>query len=473
MIIMKRGCIIKHFSKKDRGRFPPVVIHALPQFFLPIVNELFAFWTRKHGISFVIMINGMEYSFPKQKKAQRFLLAGLGTVFLLALLSIFLYFAWRRPRTVSLSQYVTVVQNSSNDLKADIDRDGILADLHLPTSEAYPDAAERLPDVNALMSMTLFLSATEDPDLMQIVVLADTDTLSAYGIELESTKWEQTVIKRIDPESLQMHDAPVSEPEPSSLPTENVLLTSLVDPNGCGYNLRSVCERVQTERDLFCKEKLGDSYKTEKLQTSFSVSSSSTVNLYQACYRGTMDSEDPETAVVIYFRIGLRNLRLTPEGTVVFDEEAECSIQKTESECKNVSSSEFETVILYGGGQRIAGKVVFDQNGFVVFPGQPTSYRMANGIYWSPTHDLLSEDLIWKLTASDSYSLVKILRYARKEIYARYYSAFDQNTEKEFYDYYRGFAWYRNAAGERSMDITETEWSNIRLLREIQSLIEK
>ena len=419
------------------------------------------------------MIFGMEYSFLKQKKARRFLLAGLGTVFLSALILIICYFAWRRPRVVSLERYVTIVQNSSNDLTAEIDRDGILADLHLPTSETYPDAAERLPDVNALTTLSLFLSSTDDPDLMQVTVIADTDTLSAYGIRLESTKWVQSVVKRINPDSLQMQNEPEAEPEPSVLPTENILLTSLIDADGCGYNLRAVCERIQTERDLFCRETLGDSYKTEKLQTSFSVSDSGTMNLYQACYRGTGESETPETAPVVYFRVSLRNLNLTPEGTVVFDENADCSVQKTEAECKDVSRSGFKAMILYGGGQRVSGKVVFDQNGFVLFPGQPTSYRMANGIYWSPTHDLMSEDLIWKLTASDSYSLVKILRYARKEIYARYYTVFDQNTEKEFYEYYRQFAWYRSGVSDRTSDMTETEWSNIRLLREIQSLIEK
>ena len=420
------------------------------------------------------MINGMEYSFPKQKKARRFLLAGLGAVLLAALLSIILYFVWRHPRIVSLNQYVTIVQNTSgDDLRAEIDRDGILADLHLPTGDADPDAAERLPDVNALMSLTLFLSPTDDPNLVQVTVLADTDTLSAYGIRLDSMKWEQAVVKRVGPESLQMHEEQEPDPENTEVRTEDVLLTSLIGPDGCGYNLRAVCERIQVERDLICREKLDESYNTEKLQISFSVNRSGSANCYQVCYRGTADSEDPEAAVVIYFRISLRNLRLTPEGAVIFEETADISLQKTESECKDVSSPDYEAVILYGGGQRVSGKIVFDQNGFVVFPGQPTSYRMANGIYWSPTHDLLSEDLIWKLTASDTYSLVKILRYARKEIYARYHSVFDQNTEKEFYEHYRGYAWYRDAKSDRTADITDTEWANIRLLREIQSLIEK
>ena len=97
---------------------------------------------------------------------------------------------------------------------------------------------------------------------------------------------------------------------------------------------------------------------------------------------------------------------------------------------------------------------------------------MATGLYWSPTYDLLTEDMIWKLTAADAYSLAKVLRYARKEIYARYHAPFDQKTELEFYNHYRSYSWYSSGV-DRSDEMTETERANMRLLREIQSLIEK
>jgi hypothetical protein len=128
---------------------------------------------------------------------------------------------------------------------------------------------------------------------------------------------------------------------------------------------------------------------------------------------------------------------------------------------------------LWGGGVRVDGKNGFDQNGFVRFPNRPTSYRLANGVFWSPTYDALSEDMIWSLTAVEGHSLANLLRYARKEIYARYYVAFDPKTEREFNEHYRSYGWYEPKEPDRSGLMTETERNNIRLLREIQSLIEK
>ena len=122
---------------------------------------------------------------------------------------------------------------------------------------------------------------------------------------------------------------------------------------------------------------------------------------------------------------------------------------------------------------KVVGKRAFDQNGFVQFPDSPTSYRMANGVYWSPTYDALDEDQIWKLTAVEGHSMANLLRYARKEIYARYYAGFDERTEREFYEHYNSFSWYREMVPDRTADMTETERNNVRLLREIQSFIEK
>jgi len=85
----------------------------------------------------------------------------------------------------------------------------------------------------------------------------------------------------------------------------------------------------------------------------------------------------------------------------------------------------------------------------------------------------LDEDAIWKLTAVDGHSLANLLRYARKEIYARYYMAFDPKSEREFRQHYNAYDWYEERKPDLSRLMTETERSNIRLLREIQSLIEK
>lgn len=415
------------------------------------------------------------YASILQQKRKLKLFACLGIVFMAACIIIALFFLLRPERIISLEQYVEISQNASNELSAQIDRNALLADLHLPSPETNPEIAGHLPDVDAILSMRLFLSVSEDPGIVHVSVIADTESLAAHGIRFHSLEWEQPVKKQAAQSSLSLPDEAQSSPPSSPVPESGAYLTSLIDESGNGINLRSVCERVQQERDSVCREKLGDSYKVDKLQVSFSAEKGSQAshNIYQASYRAVAEGEISEQNVTIFFQVRLYNLQMSADGVVVFSSKVDVFSRKTESDCKKVPSSDYQTVILSGGGQRVSKRQIFDQNGFLIFPDQPTSYRMANGIYWSPTYDLLSEDSIWKLTASDSYSLAKILRYARKEIYARYYAAFDQSSEREFYDHYRAYPWYHELSPDRTVDMTEAERANMRLLREIQSLVEK
>ena len=98
---------------------------------------------------------------------------------------------------------------------------------------------------------------------------------------------------------------------------------------------------------------------------------------------------------------------------------------------------------------------------------------MPSPIAPSTERDALDEDAVWSLTAVDGHSLANLLRYARKEIYARYYAAFDPKSEREFADHFNAYDWYEAKEPDLTMLMTEAEKSNIRLLREIQSLIEK
>ena len=262
--------------------------------------------------------------------------------------------------------------------------------------------------------------------------------------------------------------APVNTPEPAEA---DGYLTSLLDADGNGLNLRSVCEAVHSERDLLCKEIFGNNYDTTKTQVAFIVYTGGRhTNLYRASYTATFRPEDGAEPVSIWFTVDVYDLYR--EGGRIRYGSIDVSMYDSEEESKRLPSSGSVTK-LWGGGVRVNGKNGFDLNGFVRFPNSPTSYRLANGVYWSPTYDLLDEDMIWALTAVDGHSLANLLRYARKEIYARYYTAFDPKTEREFNEHYRAYAWYEPRTPDLSGLMTEAEKSNIRLLREIQSLIEK
>lgn len=375
---------------------------------------------------------------------------------------------------IDLRQYVIVGTDAGGNPAVLLDVDAILNDLRLPNPNRPGVNAADYPEVYALCTARMHLRPI-DADHMHVTIDADTETLKRYGITFAATTWEQQVKGFVagatpTPVPLPQTETPARDrtPEPSE---PDGYLTSLLDTNGNGLNLRAVCEAVHNERDLLCKEIFGNNYDTTKTQTAFIVyTEGRRKNLYRASYTATYRPEDGSEPYSIWFTVDVYDL-FRENGTISFAG-TDVSLCDSEEESKRMPGKGTVTK-LWGGGVRVDGKNGFDLNGFVVFPGYPTSFRLANGIYWSPTYDRLDEDAIWSLTAVDGHSLANLLRYARKEIYARYYTAFDPKSEREFNEHYNAYDWYEAREPDLSPLMTEAERSNIRLLREIQSLIEK
>ncbi len=396
----------------------------------------------------------------------------LGVSVLIAVLSILR----GHPTVIDLENYVNVGTDAGGNPAVLLDVDAILNDLKLPNPNRPGVKASDYPEVYALCTAKMHLVPI-DAEHMRVTIEADTDTLARYGITFLTTTWEQQVKGFV--EGATPTPVPIMQrtPEPASVreaEQPDGFLDSLLDANGNGLNLRSVCETVQNERDLLCKEIFGNNYDTTKTQVAFIVYTEGRhKNLYRASYTATFRPEDgsePPPGSTIWFTVDIYDLYRT-EGRIAYGA-VDVSLCGSEAESKHLPSGG-KAVRLSGGGVRVEGKPAFDQNGFVLFPNCPTSYRMANDVYWSPTYDPLDEDAIWSLTAVEGHSLANLLRYARKEIYARYYVAFDPKTEREFMDHYCAYDWYEVRVPDLLGRMTETERSNMRLLREIQSLIEK
>ena len=375
---------------------------------------------------------------------------------------------------IDLENYVNVGTDAGGNPAVLLDVDAILNDLRLPNPNRPGVNASDYPEVYALCTARMLLRPI-DEEHMRVTIDADTETLARYGITFRATTWEQQIKGFVagatpTPVPIRQEEAGTPSATPVS-ETPDGYLDSLLDSDGNGLNLRSVCEAVQSERDLLCKEIFGNNYDTTKTQVAFIVYTGGRHhNLYRASYTATYRPEDGTEPVVIWFTVDVYDLYRT-EGRIAYGG-VDVSLCDTEAESKHLPGGGTSTK-LWGGGVRVSGKNGFDLNGFVRFPDSPTSYRLANGVYWSPTYDALDEDMIWKLTAVDGHSLANLLRYARKEIYARYYAAFDPKTEREFYEHYNAYDWYEPRVPDLLGLMTETERSNIRLLREIQSLIEK
>lgn len=376
---------------------------------------------------------------------------------------------------IDLRQYVIVGTDAGGNPAVLLDVDAILNDLKLPNPNRPGVNAADYPEVYALCTAKMHLRPI-DAEHMRVTIEADTETLKRYGITFTATTWEQQIKGFVagatpTPIPLPHSETPAPSADPDNTAEPDGYLTSLLDANGNGLNLRTVCEAVHSERDFLCKEIFGNNYDTTKTQTAFIVyTEGRRKNLYRASYTATYRPDDGTEPYSIWFTVDVYDLSRT-DGRIVFGG-IDVSMCDSEAESKRLPGNGTVTK-LSGGGVRVEGKNGFDLNGFVAFPGYPTSYRLANGVYWSPTYDLLDEDAVWSLTAVDGHSLANLLRYARKEIYARYYTAFDPKTEREFFEHFNAYDWYEMREPDLSHLMTEAERSNIRLLREIQSLIEK
>lgn len=385
-------------------------------------------------------------------------------------------------QVLDLEDYTFVGRDSDGIPRGVLDVEAILTQLRLPSPNNPRVNVLDYPDVNALCSMSMRLSFTSDPSLMQIDIDCDTATLKKHGIVIEKLSWQQQIKGSIIDNSIQIINQPTQPldyiaPQQPQVPAREGRLSALVDENGNGFNLTSVCQEVHSRRDSFCKDKFGYNYSTSKTHIYFIVDSIAEefYNLYRAVY--TVKENEPQADVQRerYFAIDIYNLYWDENGKVAFESALiwEFGSAADASSLAKFDLARYTVTSLYQGGVIVENKALFDQNGFIRFVNLPTSYRMANGIMWSPTYDELSEDDIWSLTATQGHSLANLLRYARKEIYARYYVAFDRTTEAEFYNHYNRYLWYDQKSPDWSDRMTQAEKNNILLLSQIQNLLEK
>ena len=417
----------------------------------------------------------MEENKRRNNRIERSAWIGTAIVLTICIAFLFVYYLAQGNRIViDPENYVNVGTDAGGNPAVLLDVDAILSDLHLPNPNRPGVNMHDFPDVEALCTAKMHLSYL-DKDRMRVTIEADTDTLQRYGITFKKLSWEQQVKGFVQggtptPSPTPVEATPTETATPGSQ-EEDGFLTALVDSRGNGLNLRSVCETVQNERDSLCNEIFGNNFDTTKTQVAFIVYREGRHNnLYRASYTAVYHPEGEQPPITVYFTVDVYDL-YRYHGEIGYGA-VDVSIYGTEEESKALPGGGSVTR-LWGGGVKTDGKIGFDQNGFVRFADRPTSYRMANGVYWSPTYDSLTEDMIWSLTAVEGHSLANLLRYARKEIYARYYVRFDQKTEREFYEHFHAYDWYEEREPDLSALMTETERQNIRLLREIQSLVEK
>ena len=376
-------------------------------------------------------------------------------------------------QVADLSAYTTLTRTGET-VTAVLDLDSLLTELELPNPRTEPKAA-RNGAVKALLNMKLELAFTEEPDVMAVTVDVNVRALQRRGIGLKARTWTGAV--KVLPRTTAQEEVVEAPPEvekPRTVLAEGYL-TSLLDEELKGLNLRKVCEQVHFERDRLAKEIFGNSYVTKKTNLWFIVypEGSEHKNCYRAVYTLT-ETGAPEGWSIGSCCFTVDVLDLSYRAGLVGFTRSEAAMYDTLAEAQDLSA-EFGGCTVYeltGGSVVTVGRPSFDYNGFVRFVGLPMSHPLPDGSLWSPSCDPLDEDDLWRLVGNGEYTMAEFLAFVRMEIYARHGYTFPEPEQAALREHFAACSWYTATEDAPERFMTPTERRNLDLVRELEALLE-
>ena len=386
-----------------------------------------------------------------------------------------LFLGRMKKRTADLGAYTTLTRTGET-VTAVLDLDSLLIELDLPNPRTEPRAA-RNGAVKALLNMKLELSFTGEPDVVQVSVDVNEGPLKRKGIALKERTWTGPV--KVLPRTAAQEEAPLAALEgdrPRTVLSDGYL-TSLLDEEGKGLNLRKVCERVRFERDRLAKEIFGNSYVTKKTKVWFIVypEGSERRNVYRAAFTLT-ETGAPEGRSVGSCCFAVEVLDLSYQaGAGVGFVKTDVALYDTLAEAERLDeyvARGCTVTEIVGGSVPGAERPSFDYNGFVRFVGRPMSHPLPDGSLWSPSADPLDEDDLWRLVGNGEYTMTELLGFVSMEIYARRGYTFPQPDQGAYRAHYDACGWYAPAEDAPERFFTPTERQNLELLRDLEALLE-
>ena len=377
-------------------------------------------------------------------------------------------------RTADLAAFTTLTR-SGETVTAVLDMESLLAELELPNPRVDEKALKN-GAVRALLNMQLELAFTEEPDVMTVTALVSEGRLKCQGITLKEKTWTAAakVLPRTGPQE-ETPEPPQEVEHPKTIQTEGYL-SSLLDEEGKGLNLRKVCERVHFERDRLSKEIFGSSYLARKEKVYFLIypAGSQRRNCYRAVYslRET-GAQEGRSVGSCYFTVDVLDL-MYGAGTGVDYARSEVAMYDSLAEALDLSG-EFAGCAMFeltGGSVVTEGRPTFDYNGMVRFVGLPMSHPLPDGSLWSPSYDLLEEDDLWRLVGNGEYAMTELLEWVAMEIYARHGYTFPDPGQEAYRAHYSACYWYSPTEDAPERFMTTTERRNLELVRDLKALLD-
>ena len=342
-------------------------------------------------------------------------------------------------QVADLSAYTTLTRTGET-VTAVLDLDSLLTELELPNPRTEPKAA-RNGAVKALLNMKLELAFTEEPDVMAVTADVNERALQRRGIGLKARTWTGAV--KVLPRTTAQEEVVEAPPEvekPRTVLAEGYL-TSLLDEELKGLNLRKVCEQVHFERDRLAKEIFGNSYVTKKTNLWFIVypQGSEHHNCYRAVYALTeVGAKEGRSVGSCYFTVDVLDLAYRAGSGISFGG-TDVAMYDTLEEAQGLepfTALGCGITALTGGSVPGPARPTFDYNGFVRFVGLPMSHPLPDGSLWAPSSDPLEEDDLWRLVGNGEYTMVELLALVRMEIYARRGYTFPDPADGAYRDHF-------------------------------------
>ena len=414
----------------------------------------------------------VTYTVKRPGRLALVLVASVGIILLALFWALFLGRVTRR--TADLAAFTTLTR-SGETVTAVLDLESLLTELELPDPRTDEKALKN-GAVKALLAMQLDLAFTEEPDVLSVTAQVNERKLKWQGITLKQRSW--TAAAKVLPRTVSQEPEPVV-PEvvehPRTVQTEGYL-TSLLDEEGKGLNLRKVCQRARFERDRLAKEIFGSSYVTKKIRTWFMVFPAGSP--LKNCYRAAFSLQETGTGTGrsiggCFFTVDVLDLSYQA-GTGVDYRRSEVVMYDTLAEALDLSG-DFAGCQMYeltGGSVITTGRPTFDYNGFVRFVGLPMSHPLPDGSLWSPSYDLLEEDDLWRLVGNGEYTMRELFTWVRMEMLARRGYTFPDPGQAAYRAHYDGCSWYSPTEDAPERNFTPTERQNWNLLLDLESLLD-
>lgn len=412
------------------------------------------------------------------------------------------------PRRLDAQQYALVSRNSDGSYVVTLDNAALLAacGFDLPTTE---DALAAHTGYQAVMSLAFRTTLSGDSYAIDTISTLEgvTTLLSDNGVALYNTQWTWTTTEiaaayeatapaspvpsespsgsaspdaSVSPEGSASPDASATASAtptatatltatptgtatatPTVSPTPGVTPTPIVNPDKSNC-LSSLYAYDQTAlRKAIRQAKLnyyGSGYKDSEVVANYFIASVNSATQYGNCFRLVL--KVTTASGTSYLVADVYNIHASDSFTASNVVMKQYSGKSSAISTSDFSASQYKIVTLEGGSAPFdenSGLSPFDENGLVCSKSLDSKLTTAE---------------LWAIPSTDDYSLLRLLGYARNEIFARCGHRYSDSSN--YYKYFSSFSWYK-PTGEISYSDIAAKYpngaANISLIKELENLI--